>query len=230
MKKTNNILGFALSMGLMVLFSACQKDAAVLPETSLKANGTTAVVISPGQTKSLVGPNTKGTLTLTTSNVYQLRNFTQGTVTAPADSTQWANVASTYYYSFASNDGSSSSGAYDFIFTGSANGNLTVNTTNYTLYYIDQAFDNVTSSSVSNATTVTSGVLGYNRSGTPGWYNYNITTHIVTPVTNRTIIIENNTTGTTYKLRINSIYKDGSPDTTFAPTDYPYYSIDYKLL
>ncbi|GAA0525879.1 hypothetical protein GCM10009415_03970 [Chitinophaga japonensis] len=229
MKRTNS-LGLALIAAAMSFLAACQKDDAVTPTLQPLNPGEATAVTPPanGTPVAFTHANTKGTLALV-SGVYQARNFHQGTVQDLVDTTQWANKAGKYFYKLSTNDGTDSTDSnYDFKFQGSATGDFVVNTSRYTLAYIDLAFGSV-SASTTGYTTVSSGVLGYNTTSVPGWYNYNILTHIVTAVPNRTILLIEDGTPV-YKIRINSIYKDGAPDSGFAATDYPYYSFDYAEL
>lgn len=231
MKKTH-FLGLAFVAAAMSFLAACQKNDAVTPSSSIQPlnqrEGFAVVPPGNGTAVPFTHPNTKGTLALV-SGVYQARNFHQGTVQNLTDTTQWAVKAGKYFYKLGTtNDGADSTDVnYDFKFQGSATGDFVANPSKYTLGYVDQAFSSVTAST--SFTSVASGVLGYNRTGVAGWYNYNISTHIVSAVQNRTILLIEDGTPV-YKIRINSIYKDGAPDTPTAATDYPYFSFDYQAL
>ena len=228
----------------IAIFSSCQKENVSPSGSNLTPNNGVAVAIPNGGSINLAvtGPyasKTKGTVSRS-GNVYTVTNFAQGTVTAPADSTQWSNVASTYFFSLEDNVGGDSTAAtsvyYDLRFTGSANGDIYANSTNYILAYQDVAF---TSATGTGATNAPGGKLGTNNiysgsvlisSGT-GWYDYNILTHIVTPHQPRTLILKDRTDGTpVWKVSITSIYSNSTPNAPSSATNYPYYNFQYQLL
>ncbi|RFZ94631.1 hypothetical protein D0C36_03550 [Mucilaginibacter conchicola] len=219
--KKFNILSLAAGVAMLGLMASCQKENGVAPAANTQTVAVSPVTSTP---TNFVEPSTKGTIALV-SGVYNVRNFHQGTVADLTDTTKWATRSSTYYYNIANSDGGTSS-SYDFRFEGRATGDFVINTTKYNLYYADVAFGSVTAST--SKTAVSSGVFGYN-SLTPGWYNYNILTHEVSAVANRTIILTNKTGVAKYKIRINSIYYNATPVGSPA-ANYPYYSLDYQAL
>jgi hypothetical protein len=222
MKKIN-ILNLALGITMLGMMASCQKENGAAPQSTSVNSG---IAVSPvtSTPTAFTEATTKGTIALV-SGVYNVRNFHQGTVTDLTDTTKWATRSSVYYYDILNSDGGSSTN-FDFKFQGSATGDFVANTTKYNVFFADVAYGSVTSTTTKTA--VASGTLGYNSSGT-GWYNYDISTHMVTPVPNRTIILNAKTGTKKYKIRINSIYWNATPVGTPA-TNYPYYSIDYQEL
>ncbi|WP_343670389.1 hypothetical protein [Chitinophaga sp.] len=242
--KTLRFSAALLVAGTIALFSSCQKDDVATPNSGLTVGGGLAVTVPDGGSinLSVAGPyasKTKGIVSRSGS-VYTVTNFAQGTVTAPADSTQWANVASTYYFSLTNNVGGDSTSAtsvfFDLRFTGSANGDIYAYTSTYILAYQDSAF-----SSAKGVTTIAApgGKLGTNNiysngvliSAGTGWYDYDIATHIVTAHQPRTIILKDRITGkAVWKVSITSIYSNSTPNASSSATNYPYYNFQYQAL
>jgi len=242
--KTLRFSAALLVAGTIALFSSCQKDDVATPNSGLTIDNGVAVAIPDGSSinLSVAGPyasKTKGTVSRSGS-VYTVTNFAQGTVTAPADSTQWSTVASTYYFSLINNVGgdstSSTSTYFDLRFTGSANGDIYAYSGNYTLAYQDSAF-----ATAKGVVTLAApgGKLGTNRiymgtvliSSGIGWYDYNISTHIVTAYQPRTLILKDRITGKAlWKVSISSIYSNGTPNAGSSATNYPYYNFQYQAL
>ena len=226
----------------IAVFSSCQKDE-VAPSSPLTINDGLAVAIPNGGSIDLhvSGPyaaKTKGTVSRS-GNVYTVANFAQGTVTPPADSTQWANVASTYYFSLVDNVGGDSTSTtsvyYDLRFTGSANGDIYAYSGSYILAYQDVAFASATGGT--GTTNAPGGKMGTNNikiGGTvitpgTGWYDYDISTHIVTSYQPRTLILKDRITGDpVWKVTITSIYSGGAPNAGSSATNYPYYNFQYQ--
>ncbi|RFM34546.1 hypothetical protein [Chitinophaga silvisoli] len=242
--KTLRFSAALLVAGTIALFSSCQKDDVTAPNSGLTVGGGLAVVVPDGGSinLSVAGPyasKTKGTVSRSGS-VYTVSNFAQGTVTAPADSTQWSTVASTYYFNLSTNVGGDSVNAttvsYDLRFTGSANGDIYAYSGAYTLNYQDSAF-----ATAKGVTTLAApgGKLGTNRiymgtvliSSSIGWYDYNITSHIVTAYQPRTLILKDRITGKpVWKVSITSIYSNSTPNAGSSATNYPYYNFQYQAL
>jgi hypothetical protein len=241
--KTLRFSATLLVAGTIALFSSCQKDDVQPANSGITPNSGLAVTVPDGGSINLAvaGPfasKTKGTVSRSGA-VYTVTNFAQGTVTAPADSTQWSTVAGTYYFSFSQNVGGDSTAStvlFDLRFTGSANGDIYARSSTYTLAYQDVAFASATGSP---ATVAPAGKLGTNNitsngvvisTGT-GWYNYDIVKHLVTPQQPRTLILINKTTGVAaWKVSISSIYSGGVPNAPTSATNYPYYNFQYQAL
>jgi hypothetical protein len=233
---------FAVLAGAVIMASSCSKNNDVAaPSLSLNS----AKAWTPAASGDSINLHAVGTYAANTvgfnkyvSGVFSVRDFSQGTVTAPADSTMWSTVASTYYFNLRDNTGGSSSitGSYDILFTGSANGDLRPNTAvagvTYTIAYVDEAFSTVDASDY-NASNVRSS-FGYNNGSSIGWYNYDISVHIMTAVAGRTFIVKRVVTTTSattyYKIRIKTLYHGGAPNAPFAATNYPYYWFDYQAI
>lgn len=226
----------AIALGSAAMIASCKKSNSLQDE--LSAPGTTAVSTLPtntGQEVDFEDVETKGYLVWLAANTYGARNFHQGTVADLEDSTQWATKAGTYYYSFTDHDGLSGAAVsgYHFKFTGSATADFTVDTSRFRMRYINTDFGSV--SDTTSSTLIAGGVASYNsvsgsgNSASAGWYIYSLTTHTVTAYTPRTYFIISKSTGTRWKMRINSIYWDATPVGT-PPTNYPYYSFDYKQI
>lgn len=101
---------------------------------------------------------------------------------------------------------------------------------------LDQSFDATTTApSTGYAVDTTATALAIPTGSGSGWYNYNTSTHIITPIENKTIVIRTADGGHYAKLRILSYYK-GNPDLSseeFAnnPDDYPsgHYTFEYAI-
>lgn len=221
------------SIAVIGLTASCNKDEGVAPELELNTQAVTPPAV--GGTANFTAPDTKGYLTTLSSGVYGARNFHQGTVPSEVDTAQWENPAGTYYYDLSNNDGGTSSN-YDFLFTGTANATFTVNTAKYDLYYVNTAFGSVTTTTPSGRVAITSGEAGSNSTngtGNPssaGWYIYDISTHIMSSYQPRTYILVNKGSGSDWKIQLNSVYWDESPNSGFAATNFPFMSFDYSEL
>lgn len=242
--KTLRFSATLLVAGTIALFSSCQKDDVQPSNSGITPTSGLAVTIPDGGSINLAaaGPyaaKTKGTVSRSGA-VYTVTNFAQGTVTAPADSTQWSTVAGTYYFSLSQNVGGDSVSAttvlYDLRFTGSANGDIYARSATYNLAFQNVAFASATGV---GATAAPGGKLGTNNitsngvviSAGTGWYNYDIIKHIVTPQQPRTLILINKVTGApAWKVSISSIYSGGVPNAPTSATNYPYYNFQYQAL
>lgn len=231
LKKISLIAAIAITAAATI--TSCKKSDSL---NTLPAPTGTAVSSLPtavGDTVDFEDPQTKGYLVWLAAGTYGARNFHQGTVQDLTDTTKWATKAGTYYYSLTDHDGLSGAGIsnYSFKFTGSATGDFVVDTSRFYLYYVNTVFESVTGTS--GATLIPGGLAGYNSSVTPathpGWYRYNILTHTVTAYSPRTYLLVQKSNSATWKVRINSIYWNATPVGT-PPTNYPYYSFDYKQL
>lgn len=235
MKIKFTTLSIALGLAAIGMTASCSKDNSLAPSIEEQSPSKRAVTPSTtiGGTVNFTATGTKGYLKTIATGTYGARNFHQGTVPDLVDTTQWKNPASTYYYNLITNDGGTST-SYDFQFSGTANASLTVNTSKYDLYYVNTAFDAVTAATTGTLiSTGTAGSNSINGAGNPssaGWYIYNISNHIMSSYGPRTYILENKTTGDKWKLRLNSVYKDETPNASIAATNFPFMSFDYKKL
>ncbi|NII25935.1 hypothetical protein HB364_12640 [Pseudoflavitalea sp. X16] len=224
----------AIAIAAAATITSCKKSdsLATLPAPT----GTAVALPAEGDSVDFEDAETKGYLKGLADGAYGARNFHQGTVQDLTDTNQWATKAGTYYYSFDDNDGLSGAGisSYSFKFTGSATADLTVDTSRFTLRYINTAFGSVTSTT--GSTLIASGVASYNSItgvGNPaaaGWYVYSLVNHTVVAYTPRTYLLTKKSTNEVWKLRINSIYYNATPVGSPYPTNYPYFSFDYKHL
>lgn len=233
-KKWNQVV-FVWGFGLLALAS-CNKEDSMSPSLSLQDEKAT-VVVPDGATRDYDDysdvPGTHGTISRSGS-LYSVCDFAQGSTPGGGTDSTWAE-AGTYYFDFTNNDGAINTN-YQITFTGSASGDIKARTAGgYSLAYIDKSFSTVTSSD--SFTAATSNTIGLNYITTPGgtsgsgngWYNYNLSTHIVTAVSGRTLILLQNSTPK-FKFKINSLYSGGSPNAPSSATNYPYYSFDYEAL
>jgi len=236
--KMINSVTTILICSLAIFFTSCQ-DEGIEPSGNLpKPNTIAASPVAGGAAVNFTAASTFGTVRLDASGVYWVENFFQGT---PGTGTDPHVPNSTYYYRTDITDGGTS-GNYLIQFAGTANGDITV-ASGWTLSYTTTAFNSVTSST---STTAVSGAFGYNNIsfGTPttwtvntlhpGWYNYDITNHIVYPLADNggsvTLVITNTTTGVKYKLEMQDIYQNGTPNGSTPPNNYPYFKFRYKQL
>jgi hypothetical protein len=235
MKIKFTTLSLVLGIAVVGVTASCNKDNTLTPSPEAPSLNKRAATPSTtvGGTVNFTAAGTKGYLKTIATGTYGARNFHQGTVSDLVDTTQWKNPASTYYYDLINHDGGTSSG-YDFLFSGTANASLTVNTTKYNLYYVNTAFDAVTVSTsgtlISNGTAGSNSVSGIGNPTSAGWYIYNLSNHIMSSYSPRTYILINKSSGAKWKLRLNSVYKDGAPNASYAATNFPFMSFDYKKL
>jgi len=216
----------------LVINSSCQKEKDFEFENSnLKMealSGTTA-----NGTTNFTAPNTKGYLTTNADGTYGARNFSQGTVPDEVDESKWKTPADTYYFNLTQNNGATESD-YDFKFSGTANANFTVNSAKYELYYINEEISDVDYLDQDGRILIPNGTAGYNslsgigNSLNAGWYIYNIRTHIMTSYAPRTYILVNKSTGNSFKIKLRSVYKDETPNSSQAANNFPFMSFDYK--
>jgi len=233
MKTNFSILTCAFGIAITSMMVSCSKNGDI--EAPLLKPATLATSpASVGDSVVLDTINgTKGYLKTLATGVYGARNFHQGTVPDLVDTTQWSNPASTYYYSLSNNDGGNS-GNWDFKFSGTANADFTVNTSKYTLSYTNTVFGSVTSGT--STTPISGGTAGYNsltgigNSSSSGWYIYSIATHIMSSYQPRTYVLTPVGSGTKWKIKLNSVYKNETPNSGYAATNYPFMSFDYSAL
>lgn len=224
----------AIAITAAVTITSCKKSDNL---ASLPAPSTTAVTPpAQGDSVDFEDPETKGYLKGLANGAYGARNFHQGTVQDLTDTNQWATKAGTYYYSLDDHDGLSGAGisGYSFKFTGSATADFVVDTSRFTMRYVNTAFESVTSTT--GSTLIASGVASYNsitgvgNSANPGWYVYSLVNHTVVAYAPRTYLLTKKSTNEVWKIRINSIYRNATPAGSPYPTNYPFLSFDYKQL
>lgn len=240
-KTTKNISRSLLAMALVsvAIFSSCQKESQqAVPSLPGTANAIAATNPGAGQTVAFNCDSTYGTVTLDASGVYNVANFFQGVQGTTGNPPHVAHA--TYYYSLADNDGGCD--GYDLIFNGTANADVSV-PSGYTLQYTAAtSFANVTASTV--GTTVS--VFGYNRilmapptgnttinTAHPGWYNYDVVNHIVYPVAEwgvEVTLIVTTDAGVKYKVQLQDLYSNGTPNSTVQANNFPFFKFRYKRL
>lgn len=239
-KTTKNIARsfYAVALGAMAIFSSCQKEGNQVAPALSGADVTTAATNpTTGQTVSFNCDSTFGTVTLDASAVYNVVNFFQGVQGTTGNPPHIAH--SVYYYSLADNDGGCD--GYDLKFSGTANADITV-PTGYTLQYTTTAFASITSSTTGTAVTT----FGYNRilmappagatslnTAHPGWYNYDVINHIVYPIAEWGVevsLIVTTDAGVKYKVQLQDLYKDGTPNATVQANNFPFFKFRYKRL
>ncbi|WP_295128984.1 HmuY family protein [uncultured Chitinophaga sp.] len=128
------------------------------------------------------------------------------------------------YFTFATQTLSATgtdSSKWDISFTSTYNGNVTAS--NGKIALVDTAFDALTTAPADTAFKyATVGIDGF---GQTGWYVYNMTTHIVSPKANRTIVLRT-AAGKYAKLQMISLYK-GNPAAPTLQTPVPYLTFKY---
>jgi hypothetical protein len=151
--------------------------------------------------------------------------------------------AKTIYFSFVSNTTVDSSqkktGNWDIAFTNIYNSYVTINngtnpvspgfggSTQGALYLVSKPFDSVKTVPASTEMNVngSAGMDGYPSASWPGWYQYNMTTHILSTIQGKTLVIRL-ANGKYAKLEMISLYK-GSPASPSLSTPVPYLSFRY---
>jgi hypothetical protein len=151
--------------------------------------------------------------------------------------------AKTLYFSFAANatvDSSKKlSTSWDVAFSNIYNSYVTINSATVTtspgyggsaqgvLYIVNQPFDSVKTVPAATAANVngSAGMDGYPSASWPGWYQYNPTTHILTKIQGKTLVIRM-ANGKYAKLEMITLYK-GNPASPSLTTPVPYLSFRY---
>ena len=151
--------------------------------------------------------------------------------------------AKTIYFSFVSNTTVDSSqkktGNWDIAFTNIYNSYVTINNgTNPVspgfggsiqgaLYLVNKPFDSVKTVPAATEVNVngSAGMDGYPSASWPGWYQYNMTTHILSTIQGKTLVIRM-ANGKYAKLEMISLYK-GNPVSPSISTPVPYLSFRY---
>jgi hypothetical protein len=162
----------------------------------------------------------------------------------PGDTTATpGGPANSVYFSFVTNttvDASQKkSASWDISFSNIFNSYITINngtnavsegyggTTTGALYIVNQPFDDVKSVPAAADVNVngSAGMDGNPSATWPGWYQYNMTTHIVTTLQPRTLVIKM-ANGKYAKMSMISIYK-GNPASPGVSTPFPYFTFKY---
>jgi hypothetical protein len=241
-KTTKNITRSLVAAALvaMAAFSSCQKSGDQVAPAALSSGDVTTAATNPGtgQTVSFNCDSTFGTVTLDASGVYNVVNFFQGVQGTTGNPPHVAH--STYYYSLADNDGGCD--GFDLIFSGTANADISV-PSGYTLQYTSTvSFASVTASTTGNTITT----FGYNRilmgaptgpttlnTAHPGWYNYDVINHIVYPIAEwgvEATLIVTTDLGVKYKVQLQDVYSNGTPNSTVQANNFPFFKFRYKRL
>ena len=208
---------FIASVGILVVNAACKKDSSP-QDTSVRTRLST-----------YVEKDGKGIVYVT-----DLPGDTTANPGAPAK-----NV----YFSFTSNNTVESSqqltGNWDVAFSNIYNSYVTINngtnqnspgygnTVQGALYIVNQPFDSVKTVPAASTLNVNGsvGMDGYPSASWPGWYLYNSTTHILTTIQGKTLVVKL-ASGKYAKLEMISLYK-GSPASPSLSTPVPYLSFRY---
>ncbi|MEJ5053820.1 hypothetical protein [Sphingobacterium sp. MYb382] len=213
----------AFAVVLAIGFTSCSKDSDnEEPEYAAK------VTLKDGETKDLStvasAKNTVGTINRK-GNVYGIRNFRQ--LTLGQDGKPTTTAEREFFFDFKENDATAATDAM-VSFTGYDRApNLKSNVAKgFTLSYIDKAFDSVLANDQFIAAKDNS--LGLNSASVVGWANYSgAPNHQILPVANRTFVIIKDGKAL-FKFKINSVYSNEKPEKDVQPTNYFFYSVDYK--
>ena len=153
------------------------------------------------------------------------------------------NPSKNVYFSFVSNTTVDSSqkktSGWDVAFSNISNSYVTINsgtnvmspgyggTAQGELYIVNKPFDSVKVAPAAAEVNVngTAGMDGYPDASWPGWYQYNPTTHLMTTLQARTLVIKM-ANGKYAKLEMISLYK-GNPASPTLSTPAPYLTFKY---
>jgi len=221
----------------LTVMSSCKKDSESTQNAGLKLNDAQAVTIVPGASAVAITDG-GGTISRDANNAacqsYHVLNFFQGTINpTPADP---HDRATTYYFNLFDNKGGNS-GAYDLVFTGTANGDVSA-VAGGQLAYVDKAYCDVVASDFSltnirsiigKENTINFPTPPTTRYTGPGWYNYDFSVHILQALTGRTLIYKA-VDGTLFKIQLESLYENGTPNAASAATNFPYFKFKYAEL
>ncbi len=216
-----------VSVITMIAFSCSKDDNNNIAAVNKGDNG-----MSIGDTLSLNNSYTKGYLTLIAEKTFYVGNLTQGTGVNTTDTFAFATKNSNVYYSLSGFKGDYTD--YDIIFGKSYA--LTVDTSKYTLSFINKSFEDV--ADTTGGTLIKTGLAGMNNTypsldavpTAAGWYIYNSSTHIVNAYGTRTYIITNKSTGDYYKFHIVSMYSGAQPESPNAALNFPFYHFEYMKM
>lgn len=211
-------LWFIGSVLIILGGAACKKDSSTPPDLSVRTRLST-----------YVEQDGKGIVYVT-----DLPGDTAASPGAPAN---------TIYFSFATNGTVDASqkltGNWDVAFSNIYNSYVTINngantnspgfgnTVQGALYIVNQPFDSVKAVPAASAVNSngSAGMDGYPSASWPGWYQYNMTTHILTTIQGKTLVIK--LAGGKYaKLEMISLYK-GNPANPSLSTPVPYLGFRY---
>lgn len=208
-------------IGILFLGTACHKSNSATANTndtartsvsqyvSVDGRGVYYVTNLPGDTTASAAMNAAPVYFSLTTN---------GTVeSTQAGSTSWDVAFTSLYNSYVTcNSGSI---LYSPGYGGQGQG---------AIWVVNQSFDSVTSvPPAAPDSTGSAGLTGYPGPGWVGWYNYNQTTHILTPINGITLVIKT-ATGKYAKLEMLSLYKDNPANPTLS-TPVPYLTFKYWL-
>ena len=206
-------------------FTSCSKDK---DNTATEQEYDARVKVKDGEKVYIpfvsAAGNAEGTIERK-GNVYQLRNYRQGTMNAIGTAVVTANT--NYYFDFKENDAANETNAAVTLPNSTRSANLQANTTaGYTLSYINKAFEAVTATD--EFTVATEGRLGLESATVPGWLKYTGgPNHQVLAIENRTFILLKDGKPF-FKFKVNSVYSNETMEKEVAPSNYFYYSIDYQ--
>jgi hypothetical protein len=131
----------------------------------------------------------------------------------------------TVFFSFKAADKVTTQDQWDIAFTGIYNSSVISNVKENIWMNVQQKeFAAVTTLPVADYSLSS---IGSNSTSPNGWYKYDITTHVVTALGGRTILIKKKD-GTVYKLEMISIYK-GNPSKPTMETPAPFLHFRYAV-
>lgn len=210
---------------LLMMLVACSKDEDVTP--SLEDGKSTVVYDLAGDTDASIGDGADGKEQRPFYTfLFRFSDKRQIWIRTAADSAQWLQT----------ND-------WDIAFTGSYNSELYLNNANYqfnpgyggpatntAVMKYDQTYASVTTAPPDeefDASEITK--IGWASSGsTDGWFNYSLSTHLVTPIRNRVYVLRL-PDGKYAKLEVLSPYQGNPPTVTDANWPAPYFTFRYYV-
>ncbi|QNK62535.1 hypothetical protein H7F33_18670 [Pedobacter sp. PAMC26386] len=208
--KTNFLKITGMFALLAVLATSCKKDNNEVSNAPLKSNN--AVNTIP-------------------SNSVVTGAFTTPLSSPGGSAGNWGTV----YYDLANNATTTTTSAYQASFNGSFDGNINANTgSSYKLAYADVPSTTLAAIAKTAFTTgniKTATTLGSNTSA-PGWYAYNVATHVSGPVADRYVLLyKGSSVAAATELYVLQIITVGySADSTTPGNYYGQISFNYKKL
>lgn len=135
-------------------------------------------------------------------------------------------LAETIYYSLTQVRQVAAADNWDIQFSGVANTDIVANSdANTWLYVANTDYDLIRSRPSVNYNLIKS---GNGSTDANGWYSYDITTHIVTAIVGKTVLIKTNE-GRVFKLNMRSIYEN-APVSPTRESEWPYISFRFAEL
>lgn len=206
-----------------MLLAACGKDDPVAPP--LEDGKSTVIYDLAGDTQASIADGIDGKERRPFYTfLYRLRDKRQIWIRTKADSAQWLKTAD-----------------WDIAFTGNYNSEIYINhaadpnnpgyqgpVTNTGIVLVEQPYEAVTTAP-SDVEFDNNGVgaVGWAQSeGSPGWFSYNATTHIMKALPNRTYVLRL-PDGKYAKLQLLSAYKGNPPAVTDMYWPAPYFTFRY---